>query len=393
MSFFNISPQGVGAIRQYSADDRSQPAQVQRDWWKAGRAQTDKMAQAPATPLTPSADPYKPTMESLSAIKNKDFAAVQKNLLTDFNLGREAGNRGFADYLKEANRLNAQAGQDLSRDVAALDTGDFAKRLAGIRDQQKGTLLAQRDDAIKYAAGDRERMLANSGNPTGYSSDLENRAISSFLSASLPVNQQILQQEAQDAELLQRMNMGTVGQRASLQQNYLRGLLTPEQARQSQFAGYLANVGGLQNLDANNTFYEKLVSKPYQPNTPIYNANPVYGANYVPPVRSLQPFNYGLLERKDPPDKKDPPRDEWPESERPEKWDRREQGGSRKRSAAEESYRRVYGLYPDEDPGWANNDEAQNVFRLAGGNVAGDGVPEFKWTTGTPGTWAESQTP
>lgn len=287
-----------GGAKQYAADDRGVGAMEQRRWWEA-------MRNPPRNPLTSASgagtsaatDPNKPTVESLSAVKNPAFSGPQKSLLEDFNLGREAGNRGFADYLAEANRLNAQAKTDLERDRSALDTGDFAARLAGIRNEQKANLLTQRDELLRSRAGERERAMATSGLPSGMSSELENRSLSAWLLASLPVQQQILGQEAADAELLQRMNMGTAGQRTALGQGYLNTLLGPERARQSLLGGYINTLGGIQNLDQANTFYEKLVSQPYRNNVPVLPVNTVSGAGYVPAVRSLPPLNFGLGNR------------------------------------------------------------------------------------------------
>jgi len=315
-------PSSTGGFNQYAADDISSPAMGQRQWWQQA-AQPNPNAAGKAT------DPNKPTVESLSAVKNQAFAGPQKSLLEDFNLGKEAGNKGFADYLAEANQINAQAKTDLSQDRNALDTGDFAARLAGIRGEQKANLFQQRDELLKSRAGERERAMATSGLPAGMSSDLENRSLSAWLSASLPVNQQILGQQAADAELIQRMNMGTAGQRSALSQGYLNTLLGPERNRQSMLGGYINTLGGLQNLDQGNTFYEKLVQQPYRNNVPILPVNAVNGAGYVPGVRAVAPMNFT-----------------------------RPQGGGGNgggrltsvRSQAEIDYQRDTGYWPQEDP-------------------------------------------
>ena len=343
----------MAMTKQYAPDDTSFGATEQRKWWK-GYGQAPAATAASSAPAAPT--PIKPTIETLKSVKNPALAKVQDSFLKDFNLNREAGNKGFTDYLAQANALNAQAKMDLDVDREALDTTAFAKTLAGLRAKQSDKLRMAKDETLKYAAGDRERYDALSGNPGGNSSERENRAISAFLSASLPVEQQILSQEASDAEMLQKLNMGTAGQRSALSQNYLSRLLQPEQARQSMFGSYLNNLSGLQSLDERNTFYQPLVTKPFEPNTPVYNANPVYGAGVVPAVRKLPPVDSGMLNRTAPNDKTPPP-------------DNRNL--PRQRSKAEIAYERNFGSYPDQDPGWATSPERRAFFVAQGGRIGG----------------------
>lgn len=326
-------------IKQYGADDIGPDAIAQRKWWQTAMQPATTAAAKPSALTSPaSTDSTKPTMELLKAVKNPGIAQAGESLLSQFNINKEAGNKGFADYLAEANRLNARARMDLDTDRAALDTTDFARNLESIRTSQADALMKQRDETLKYAAGDRERLLATSGIPSAMNSDMENRAISAYLSASLPVQQQILSQRAADAELLQRMNTANVGVRSNLDRSYLSNLLTPEQARTSLLNSQMGSLGALSQLDNANMAYQTLVQKPYEPNAPALPVYPVSGASYVPPVRSLPPLNYGLLNQQ--------------ASQAP-YYQPQNRASSRpvaRRSQAEEDYRRDTGYYPQDDP-------------------------------------------
>lgn len=344
-----------GTIKQYAADDISAPAQEQRQWWNSFKTAQASAQKAAETAPMPKQHPMpKQQFDVLKAVKSPEIAGAGKSLMSDFNTNKEAGNKGFADYLAQANELNAQAKQDLTTDRNALDTTAFSKTLADLRSKQEANLLAQRDDTIKYAAGDRERALATSGLPSGASSDMENRAISAYLSASLPVSQKILEQRAQDAEMLQKLNMSTVGQRGSLSGAYLNRLLAPEQARTSLLNSQIGSLGALQGLDERNTFYG--LQTPYNNNAPILPINRVNGQSYVPPVRNLPPLDYGLLNRTQ----------------------LQGSGGVGRnvnqapRSQAEEGYKRDTGFYPQDDPNFNTM-----LYESYGGRIGQPRRPAF----------------
>lgn len=238
-------------------------------------------------------------IQQIALPKNPALADAQTQMLS--TLGKNLGDtlKSFRDYRTEADKVNAEAAQQLAIDSKALDVNDFKNELADARTRWETKLNEQRDQALKYGAGNIERFMASTGLPT-LNSEVLRRNEAAFYNSSLPTLAAIAAREAQDATTVKNMELANAGRLNAMRQNYLAGLVNPIQVGNNILTGANQNLANLVNQDQANTYhslatnYEGGIPGTATGNTggglPSFNINP---ATTAPTSQATNAWNLG----------------------------------------------------------------------------------------------------